>query len=68
MAAMGALDHARLIRAAGQRGVTDGIASAFKIFGRDRPAPPLVRRDIGSLRQDISAIRRDGERLFRDSK
>ena len=65
---MGAFDSTRLARVAGRRGVADGVASALKVFGHGRPAPPLVRRGVGSLRQDGYAIRRDGERLFRDSK
>lgn len=65
---MSAFDTTRRIQAAGRDGIAHGIASAFKVMGRDRPAPPLVRRGLGSLRQDGRAIRRDGERLFRDSR
>jgi hypothetical protein len=46
-------------------GFRDGIASVFRLSGRGRPAPPLVRRGLGSLREDGQALQRDSERLFR---
>lgn len=52
------------IESARQAGVASGVASLFMLRGRERPAPPLVRRDVGSLREDGHAIKRDGERLF----
>jgi hypothetical protein len=54
------------IRVARRAGFSSGVASVFRVLGRGRPAPPLVRRGLGSLRGDAYALRRDGERLFRD--
>lgn len=65
---MSALNVSRRVRveAARRAGFSSGVASAFRVLGRGRPAPPLVRRGLGSLREDAHALRRDGERLFRD--
>ena len=60
--------RAKRISAASRAGVADGIASAFRVAGRERPAPPTVQRELGSLREDGRAIERDGERLFGGNK
>lgn len=44
-------------------GFAAGVASVWRILGSQHPAPPMVRRDLGSLDEDAYAIRRDGERL-----
>lgn len=52
------------IQDASRKGFVSGAASAFNIRGRGKPAPPSIRRSLGSLREDARAIQRDGERLF----
>jgi hypothetical protein len=52
------------IQSATRAGFSDGVASAFRIFGTGRPAPPTVRREMGSLCGDARAIADDGRRLF----
>lgn len=54
---------ADILLAARAAGFAAGVASAWRILGSQRPAPPMVRRDLGSLDGDAYAIRRDGERL-----
>lgn len=66
---MSALDFMRTARAkqinsARREGLVRGVESVFRVIGRERPAPPTVRRGLGSLREDRRAIGRDGERLF----
>jgi hypothetical protein len=46
-----------------RRGFADGVASVFSLIGEGRPAPPYIRRSIGSLTQDTRALQRDSERL-----
>jgi hypothetical protein len=54
----------RRLTEASRRGLTDGVASVFSILGRGRPAPVLIRRDLGSLEDDLLALQRDCERLL----
>lgn len=56
------------IRAAQHEGLKSGIASVLYPLGRGRPAPPRVKRGLGSLREDERAISRDGKRLFNTAR
>lgn len=53
----------RLVEAS-RHGFAEGVASVFSILGRGRPAPVLIRRDLGSLDDDLLALQRDCERLL----
>ena len=44
-------------------GFRAGVSSAFRVLGHQQPAPALVRRKMGSLKQDAIALQRDSERL-----
>jgi hypothetical protein len=59
------LSQARRSRLAreSRSGFSQGIASVFSVLGTGRPAPPRVRRGLGSLVEDSNALQRDSERL-----
>jgi len=48
---------------ASRQGFVDGVASVFSVRGKSHPAPPRVRRALGSLSEDVRALQRDSERL-----
>jgi hypothetical protein len=58
------MTRGRRMRAARREGVASGVWSVLVAPAPARPAPPLVRRGLGSLTEDGRAISRDGERLF----
>ena len=47
-----------------RQGFADGVASVFSVRGKGHPAPPRVRRGLGSLAEDVRALQRDSERLI----
>lgn len=53
---------------ASHAGFFHGIASALAFFGANRPAPPTVRRGLGSLCDDARALQDDGRRLFNGAR
>jgi hypothetical protein len=53
------------VRTAYKLGLLDGAASLFNLAGRDRPAPPFIRRKPGTLAGDMSELKRDSDRLLR---
>jgi hypothetical protein len=47
------------------RGAAYGVTSVLRLGQSSRkPAPPRVRRDLGSPKGDAVALHRDAERLF----
>lgn len=56
--------RAEKVKRARRQGFAGGVATAFRLGGRGRPAPATVVRGTGSLREDAKAIQRDGQRLF----
>lgn len=58
-------DRLDLARTASRRGFWSGVRGAFGLGGRGRPAPPMVRRSVGSPRDDILQLSRDSDRLFK---